>query len=43
VKVQGAAAAIDVPVIIGETFESTEGPRVEILSGLNPGDRVLVP
>ncbi len=43
VKVQGAAAAIDVPVIIGETFESAEGPRVEILSGLNPGDRVLVP
>jgi RND family efflux transporter MFP subunit len=43
VKVQGAAAAIDVPVIIGETFESAEGPRVEILSGLNAGDRVLVP
>jgi len=43
VKVQGDAAAIDVPVIIGETFESAEGPRVEILSGLNAGDRVLVP
>ena len=43
VKVQGAAAAIDVPVIIGEAFDSPEGPRVEILSGLNPGDRVLVP
>ncbi len=43
VKIQNAGAAIDVAVIIGETFDIGQGPLVEILSGLNDGDTVVLP
>ena len=39
-----AAGAIDVAVILGETFAGDGGePRVEILTGLRAGDRVVLP
>jgi RND family efflux transporter MFP subunit len=38
-----AGAPLDVAVIAGEKFAASGGDRVEILSGLKPGDRVLVP
>lgn len=34
---------MDVAVITGEEFESGEGARVEILSGLRDGDKVVIP
>lgn len=43
VKVQNGGAAIDVAVIIGETVDMGQGPLVEILSGLNDGDTVVLP
>lgn len=33
----------EVSVIIGETFATDDGPRTEILSGLEAGDRIIVP
>ncbi len=37
------AGAIDVAVILGETFEENGVARIEILSGLRDGDRVQLP
>jgi RND family efflux transporter MFP subunit len=34
---------LDVAVILGEMFSDDGGPRVEILTGLREGDRVLLP
>jgi hypothetical protein len=34
---------MEVPVIVGETFEDGGGSFVEILSGLSDGDRVQTP
>lgn len=33
----------DVAVILGERFEGADGPRVEVLTGLRDGDRVVLP
>jgi RND family efflux transporter MFP subunit len=33
----------DVAIVAGETFDTPEGPRVEVLSGLQPGDTVIAP
>jgi|JI10StandDraft_1071094.scaffolds.fasta_scaffold16676_9 RND family efflux transporter MFP subunit len=43
VKLQGADGPLDVAVIIGASVTSTEGDRVEVLSGLNDGDKVVTP
>lgn len=43
VKLEGADGTQDVAVILGEPFASPDGARVEILSGLVSGDKVLVP
>jgi RND family efflux transporter MFP subunit len=32
-----------VAIVVGATLDTAAGPRVEILSGLTPGDRVIVP
>jgi hypothetical protein len=37
------AGAIDVPVVLGETFAEAEGARVEILTGIREGDRIVLP
>ena len=37
------AGPMDVAVILGETFPGESGERVEILSGLTDGDRILLP
>jgi len=34
---------MDVAVITGDKFETSQGARVEILSGLRDGDRVAAP
>lgn len=38
-----AGGTIEVPVIIGPSFRTPDGERVEVLSGLKADDRVLVP
>ena len=43
VRIAGDEDGIDVAVIIGETYDTGEGPRTEILSGLKEGDQVLLP
>ena len=43
VKIVTDAGAIDVPVVLGETFAGDSGGRVEILSGIREGDRIILP
>jgi len=43
VRLETEDGPIEIAVILGETFEGEEGERVEILSGLRAGDKVLVP
>ncbi len=43
VRVAGIGGAIDVAVIIGERFEDNGQPRIEILTGLHDGDRIVLP
>jgi RND family efflux transporter MFP subunit len=43
VSLVNGAEPMDVAVIIGEEFETGEGARVEILSGLRDGDKVVTP
>lgn len=43
VRVVTPAGAVEVAVILGETVETGEGPRVEVLTGLVDGDRVVLP
>lgn len=43
VRLAGTPEPIDVAVIVGDVFESAEGPRIEILSGLTDGDKVVLP
>jgi RND family efflux transporter MFP subunit len=43
VRVLAANGPTEVAVIPGETIETEEGPRVEVLTGLRDGDRVIVP
>ena len=42
-KIVTDAGAIDVPVVLGETFAGDSGGRVEILSGIREGDRIILP
>jgi RND family efflux transporter MFP subunit len=43
VTIRQGGEEIEVSVIPGETLATPEGPRTEILTGLRPGDRVVVP
>lgn len=43
VRVATAAGERDVAVVIGGLVETPAGPRREILTGLRPGDRVILP
>ena len=43
VRIAADGGEMDVAVILGETFAGADGALVEILSGLNDGDRVVVP
>lgn len=43
VQVVSGERTITVAVILGEPLETPEGPRVEVLSGLKEGDRLIVP
>jgi len=43
VRVASATGEVDVPVIIGASFEENGQRSVEILSGLAPGDKVVQP
>lgn len=43
VRVAGDGGAMDVAVILGETFAENGAPRVEILTGLHNGDRIVLP
>ncbi len=44
VQIVTDAGAVDVPVVIGETFAGDQsGAQVEILTGVHEGDRVLLP
>jgi len=43
VRLVSGTAPMEVAVIIGETFDTVEGARIEILSGLRDGDKVATP
>jgi RND family efflux transporter MFP subunit len=43
VQVATAAGTMDVAVILGETFDESGEKRVEVLTGLNDGDRIVLP
>ncbi|MEP9355451.1 efflux RND transporter periplasmic adaptor subunit [Xanthobacter sp. KR7-65] len=43
VRVAGASGSQEVAVILGETFPDSAGPRIEILTGLRDGDKILLP
>jgi RND family efflux transporter MFP subunit len=43
VRIVTAAGEQDVAVILGETFDDGAGSRIEVLTGLRDGDRVVLP
>lgn len=43
VRVAAAEGEADVAVIAGESWDTPEGPRTEVLSGLAAGDKVIAP
>ncbi len=43
VKIMTDGGELDVPVVLGETFAGDNGGRVEILTGIHEGDRVVLP
>ena len=43
VRIVSGAGEMDVAVILGETFDGDDGGRVEILTGIREGDRVVLP
>ncbi|MCB1376745.1 MAG: efflux RND transporter periplasmic adaptor subunit [Alphaproteobacteria bacterium] len=43
VRLAGGDGGLDVAVIIGDTYDTPQGKRTEILSGLQKGDKVLLP
>jgi len=43
VRIAAASGEIDVAVILGEAFEDNGQTRIEILTGLRDGDRVVLP
>jgi len=42
VRIVGDGGEIEVAVILGETFDEDGGRKVEVLTGLNEGDRVII-
>lgn len=43
VRLKTTGEPLDVAVILGEAFQAEEGPRIEILTGLKDGDRIILP
>ncbi len=43
VRIATDAGEIDVAVVLGETFTGDNGERVEILTGIREGDRIVLP
>ena len=43
VRITGAQGERDIAVVPGGMVETVDGPRLEILSGLAAGDRVIAP
>jgi hypothetical protein len=43
VKIATEGGEVDVPVVLGETFADAAGERVEILTGIHEGDRIVLP
>jgi len=43
VRIATDGGEIDVAVVLGETFAGDDGDRVEILTGIHDGDRVVLP
>ena len=43
VKIIAGDGALDVPVVLGETFAGDDRGRVEILTGIHEGDRIVLP
>lgn len=43
VRIAADGGEMDVAVILGETFAGADGAQVEVLSGLDDGDRVVLP
>ncbi len=43
VRLMTPQGTLDVAVIVGKPFQSPDGPRVEVLTGLKDGDRIGVP
>lgn len=43
VALRGEGRSAEVAVILGEHFEGEDGPMVEILTGLEAGDRIILP
>lgn len=43
VRIMLDGGALDVPVVLGETFAGDNGTRVEILTGIHEGDRIVLP
>lgn len=43
VRVAAENGSLEVAVILGEIIETADGPRIEVLTGLREGDRVVMP
>ena len=43
VTVDAADGSLDVAVVLGERYQDAGRPRVEVLTGLADGDRIVVP
>jgi hypothetical protein len=43
VRIATESGEMDVAVVLGETFAGDEGERVEILTGIRKGDRIVLP
>jgi RND family efflux transporter MFP subunit len=43
IRIATEAGEMDVAVVLGETFAGGEGERVEILTGIREGDRIVLP
>ncbi|MBS0232822.1 MAG: efflux RND transporter periplasmic adaptor subunit [Proteobacteria bacterium] len=43
IRLLTTSGPLDVAVIVGAPFQSADGPRIEVLTGLKDGDRIAVP
>jgi len=43
VRINTGHGPLDVAVILGDSQQTAEGPRVEVLTGLHEGDRIIMP